>query len=60
MLHMVRGYGHLYAEDIAYAQGSYSFINGFLNACGFTTEAERAAWRQKSREKFKADMGSEP
>ena len=59
MLHMVRGYGQLYAEDIAYAQGSYSFLNGFLNACGFKDESSRKEMRQKSREKFLADMGNE-
>lgn len=59
MLHMVRGYGQLYAEDIAYAQGSYSFLNGFMNACGIKNEAARKAMRQKSREKFLADMGNE-
>lgn len=59
MLYMVRGYGHLYAEDIAYEQWSYSFINWFLNACWFKTEEERKVMRQKAREKFQSDLGSE-
>lgn len=32
-LYMVESYGHLYAEDIAYAQGSESFINALIYSC---------------------------
>jgi hypothetical protein len=59
MLYMARGYGQLYAEDIAYAQGTHSFLNGFMNACGFKDEASRNYMKQKAREKFLSDMGNE-
>ena len=59
MLYMAKWYGQLYAEDIAYAQWSHSFINGFLNACGFRDEASRKAMKQKAKEKFLSDMWNE-
>ncbi len=59
MLYMMNGYGALYAEDIAYAQGSESFVNGFLNACGFHGAA-LTAMKKSGIAKFKADLGNEP
>ncbi len=58
ILHMVKGYGHLYAEDIAYAQGSESFINWLLNACGFHGQA-LTDMKKKAREKSKVLLGNE-
>ena len=58
ILHMVKGYGHLYAEDIAYAQGSESFINGLLNACGFHGQ-DLIDMKKKAREKSKVLLGNE-
>ncbi|NRH20659.1 hypothetical protein HOO68_01300 [Candidatus Gracilibacteria bacterium] len=58
ILHMVKGYGQLYAEDIAYAQGSESFINGLLNACGFRGQA-LTDMKKKAREKSKVLLGNE-
>jgi hypothetical protein len=58
MLFMVKWYGHLYAEDIAHAQGSESFINGFLYSLGWKSTAEITAMKKTAREKFMADLWS--
>lgn len=52
-LYMVQSYGHLYAEDIRHAQGSESFINGLIYACGYTTPEQIREQKQKARIKFK-------
>jgi hypothetical protein len=57
MLHMVKWYGHLYAEDIAYAHGSESFINGFLYSLGWKW-AELTRMKREARSKYLADLGS--
>jgi hypothetical protein len=58
ILHMVKWYGSLYAEDIAYAQWSESFINGLLTSCGFTWQA-LTDMKIKAREKSKVLLGNE-
>ncbi|MBP9779455.1 hypothetical protein KBD33_02395 [Candidatus Gracilibacteria bacterium] len=59
MLYMVKGYGHLYAEDIAYAQKSETFINGFLYSLGWTTNEEITKMKNDARAKFKSEGGDE-
>ncbi len=58
ILHMLKWYGSLYAEDIAYAQGSESFINGLLTSCGFHGQA-LTDMKIKAREKSKVILGNE-
>lgn len=58
MLYMVKWYGHLYAEDIAHAQWSESFINGFLYSLGWTSNEEISAMKVEARWKFMADLWS--
>jgi len=58
MLHMLKSYGQLYAEDIAYAQWSESFINWFMNACGYTGDA-LTEQKIKARNKAKTMIGDE-
>ncbi len=58
ILHMVKWYGSLYAEDIAYAQWSESFINGLLTSCGFHGQA-LTDMKKKAREKSKVLLGNE-
>jgi hypothetical protein len=58
ILHMVRWYGSLYAEDIAYAQWSESFINGLLHSCGFRWQA-LTDMKKKAREKSRVILGNE-
>lgn len=58
ILYMVKGYGHLYAEDIAYAQWSESFINWLLNSCGFHGQALHDM-KKKAREKSKVLLWNE-
>lgn len=58
-LYMVESYGHLYAEDIAYAQWSESFINALIYACGYTSESAIREQKVKARIKFRGDVGTE-
>ncbi|MDD2694202.1 MAG: hypothetical protein PHY14_04735 [Candidatus Gracilibacteria bacterium] len=57
MIYMVKSYGHLYAEDIAHAQGSESFLNGFLYSLGWRGE-DATIMKRDARAKFLADLGS--
>ncbi len=59
MLYMVKWYGHLYAEDIAYAQKSETFINGFLYSLWWTTNEEITKMKNDARAKFKSEGGDE-
>ena len=58
ILHMVKWYGSLYAEDIAHYQWSESFINWLLYSCGFRGK-ELTAMKLKAREKSKTLLGNE-
>lgn len=58
-LYMVESYGHLYAEDIAYAQWSETFINALIYSCGYTSEEAIREQKVKARIKFRADIGTE-
>lgn len=58
MLHMLKWYGQLYAEDIAYAQWSESFITWFMNACGYTGDG-LIEQKKKARDKAKTMIGDE-
>ena len=58
-MYMIQGYGHLYAEDIKYAQGSESFLTALIMACGFKSAAEINEQKAKARKKFKSDIGTE-
>ncbi len=59
ILFMLKGYGHLYAEDIKHAQWSESFINGLLNSCGFKTDAARTAIKKEAWSKARPTLGDE-
>ena len=59
MLYMVKGYGHLYAEDIAHAHKSEAFINGFLYSLGWKSNAEISLMKKDSRAKFLSENGDE-
>ena len=58
MLYMLKWYGHLYAEDIAYANGSESFINGFLYSLGWTSTSEVNHMKREARSKYLGDLWS--
>jgi hypothetical protein len=58
MLHMVKWYGHLYAEDIAYANGSESFINWFLYSLGWKSTSEINHMKREARSKYLGDLWS--
>lgn len=58
ILHLIKWYWSLYAEDIAYAQWSESFINGLLTSCWFTWTA-LLDMKKKAREKSKILLGNE-
>lgn len=50
---MVESYGHLYAEDIAHAQGTESFLNALIYSCGYTTPEAIREQKIKARNKFR-------
>ncbi len=57
MLYMIKGYGHLYAEDIAHANWSESFINGFLYSLGWKGD-ELTQMKREARAKYLGDLWS--
>lgn len=59
MLYMMNSYGSLYAEDIAYAQGSESFVNGFLYSLWFRG-SDIDIMKRKWVAKAIPELGNEP
>jgi hypothetical protein len=58
-LYMVEGYGHLYAEDIAHAEGTESFIHALIYSCWYTSPEQIHEQKVKARNKFRAELWTE-